>query len=219
MSGAATADAPSTLGGLARTLVTRGSPRLLIAAVLAAALWRATRGPLAWPDLAAAAGVLLLWPLQEWTIHRWLLHWKPRRLGRFVLDFAQARKHRRHHLRPWDFAEVSIPLHTFAYALPLLTGLAWVTRDVPGAASAVLVYLALGLHYEACHFMAHSNYVPRTALYRALWKNHRLHHFKNETQWLGVSMRLGDRLLGTNPDQKQVPRSATCRTLGVAPPR
>ena len=32
---------------------------------------------------------------------------------------------------------------------------------------------------------------------------------------MGVSSNLGHRLLGTNPDQKAVPRSPTARTLGV----
>jgi hypothetical protein len=43
-----------------------------------------------------------------------------------------------------------------------------------------------------------------------------LHHFKHEGYWMGVSSNLGDRLLGTNPDQRSVPKSPTARSLGVA---
>ena len=32
-----------------------------------------------------------------------------------------------------------------------------------------------------------------------LWRNHRLHHCKNEHYWFGVTMLSGDRLLGTAP--------------------
>jgi hypothetical protein len=57
--------------------------------------------------------------------------------------------------------------------------------------------------------------VPKTRWYRTIWRNHRLHHFKHEGYWMGVSSNLGDRLLGTNPDQRTVAKSATARTLGV----
>ena len=33
---------------------------------------------------------------------------------------------------------------------------------------------------------------PRTALYQRLWRNHRLHHFKNEHYWMGVTMTGGE---------------------------
>ena len=214
---AASADAPSTLGGLAWTLLTRGSPRILIALVLVCAAWRVSLGGWGWADLVAPLVVLAWWPFQEWLIHTYLLHARPFKLGPWTIDSVQARKHRRHHLHPWDFADISIPLHTYLYAVPILAGVAYVGRETPALASGILTFVALGLHYEWCHFMAHSNYVPRSELYKRVWRNHRLHHFKNETQWMGVSTRLGDLVLGTCPDQKAVPRSPTCRTLGITP--
>jgi hypothetical protein len=39
------------------------------------------------------------------------------------------------------------------------------------------------------------------------------HHFKNEHFWHGVTNKLSDRVLGTDPDQREVPRSETARTL------
>jgi hypothetical protein len=50
-------------------------------------------------------------------------------------------------------------------------------------------------------------------VYRAIWRNHRLHHFKNEHFWHGITNNLSDRVLGTNPDQREVPKSSTARTL------
>ena len=44
-------------------------------------------------------------------------------------------------------------------------------------------------------------------------RNHRLHHFKNEHYWMGVTMHLGDRVLGTLASPKEVPTSPTCRDL------
>ena len=65
------------------------------------------------------------------------------------------------------------------------------------------------------HFLIHTPYVPRTRWYRTVWRNHRLHHFKHEGYWMGVSSNLGDRLLRTNPDQRSIPKSPTARTLGA----
>ncbi|MCA8925768.1 MAG: sterol desaturase family protein [Planctomycetes bacterium] len=214
----ATRDAPSTLGGLVRVMLTRSSPLILLTVTLAFGALRVSLGAWSWVDGAVLLAIAAWWPFKEWLIHTYLLHFKPRKLGRFTIDFAQARKHRRHHLAPWDFADVMIPLHTYAYAVPILCGIGYLSWGIPAVFTALTLYPAFGLHYEWCHFMAHSNYVPRSALYKTIWRNHRLHHFKNETQWMGVSTRLGDVVLGTCPDAKAVERSPTCRTLGIAPP-
>jgi len=61
------------------------------------------------------------------------------------------------------------------------------------------------------HLLVHTRYRPRTALYRRLWRNHRLHHFKNERLWFGVTMLGGDRLLGTAADPAAVSARASTR--------
>jgi sterol desaturase/sphingolipid hydroxylase (fatty acid hydroxylase superfamily) len=48
-----------------------------------------------------------------------------------------------------------------------------------------------------------------------MWRAHRLHHFRNEHYWFGVTMHLGDRVLRTYPAKDAVPPSATARTLGM----
>ena len=65
------------------------------------------------------------------------------------------------------------------------------------------------------HYLVHTRYTPRSARYQRLWRNHRLHHFKNEHYWFGVTMLSADRLLRTAPDPESVERSETARTLGV----
>lgn len=72
---------------------------------------------------------------------------------------------------------------------------------------------ALGLVYEWTHYLCHSSWRPRSAFYRELWKLHRLHHFKNENYWMGVTMHAGDRLMGTLPEVGDVETSPTCRNL------
>ncbi|HEX3293716.1 MAG TPA: sterol desaturase family protein, partial [Solirubrobacterales bacterium] len=79
--------------------------------------------------------------------------------------------------------------------------------------SAALAGYCMIFLYEWTHFLIHTAYRPRSAAYKAIWKNHRLHHFKNEDFWHGVTNNLSDRVLGTNPDQREVPKSKTARTL------
>jgi len=55
--------------------------------------------------------------------------------------------------------------------------------------------------------------VPRTPYYQRLWRNHRLHHFRNEHFWYGVTRLEGDRLFGTAPEVASVAVSPTARML------
>jgi hypothetical protein len=72
---------------------------------------------------------------------------------------------------------------------------------------------ALIAAYEWIHFLIHTAHKPRSRYYRAIWRNHRLHHFKNEHYWHGITNTISDTVLGTNPDQKAVKRSPTARAL------
>jgi sterol desaturase/sphingolipid hydroxylase (fatty acid hydroxylase superfamily) len=83
------------------------------------------------------------------------------------------------------------------------------------ATSAVLVSYAILATYEWTHFLIHAPYKPRGRYFKAIWRNHRLHHFKNERYWFGVTSTIGDRVIGTLPDQRSVPRSATARSLHI----
>jgi len=114
---------------------------------------------------------------------------------------------------------VFIPLRSGIVGLLVFAGL-WYSL-LPTVAlftSMMLATTAAAFVYEWVHFLTHTAYHPRTALYRRMWRRHRLHHFKNEHYWLGVTTNLGDRILGTFPDPTKVPTSATCRTLGVESP-
>ncbi len=47
-----------------------------------------------------------------------------------------------------------------------------------------------------------------------MWRNHRLHHYKNEHYWFTVTTAgTADRLFGTYPDPETVPTSATAKNL------
>ena len=71
------------------------------------------------------------------------------------------------------------------------------------------------LTYEWIHFLTHTSYKPKGRVYKRQWRLHRLHHFKNEHYWYGVSMLGADRPLHTAPRPEAVKKSDTCRTLGI----
>ena len=75
-----------------------------------------------------------------------------------------------------------------------------------------------GLVYEWTHYLVHTDYKPRSRAYKAVWRHHRLHHFKNENYWLTVTTaHTADRLFGTDPDPATVPTSPTAKNLhGIA---
>jgi len=211
---AAAATLPATWREALPVFLAHGSPRVLLGALAAALAGRIALGEPSPADLVPPAVLLAVWPLQEWLIHVGILHFRPRRLGRFALDFRVPRSHRAHHADPSDLALVFIPIHSFAYSLPLLVGLCVALTPTPRLAlTALAAYLALALHYEWVHFLVHTRVWPRTRAYQRLWRNHRLHHFKNERYWFGVTRLGGDRLLGTGPDPRGVATSATARRL------
>ena len=191
-----------------------GSPRLLIGLLAASIAVRAALGGFSGWDLVPVAGLLLFWPLEEWLIHVFILHAKPRRVLGRSFDSELPRKHREHHRDPWRLDLIFIPMGSFFWSLPLL-GLLWFLAT-PYAALAwtgIAAHLALALHYEWVHFLVHTRVTPRTRYYQRLWKNHRRHHFKNEHYWFGVTMLSGDRLLRTGPPPDAVPASPTARAL------
>ena len=190
------------------------SPRVLSALVVIAVGVRVLLGGWSLWDLAVAVGIVTFWPLQEWLIHVFILHYQPLTLFGRKLDFKVPILHRAHHRDPWRLDLLFIPVHVFAF-VPLLVGavvLLGVSR--PQLVSTGLVaYFALSLHYEWVHFMIHTLYRPRLGYYQRLARNHLLHHFRNEHYWYGVTMLQADGWLRTAPEPNAVPKSATCMSL------
>jgi hypothetical protein len=211
---AAAGSAPASLREAASVFLGHGSPRVLLCALGFALGARAAVGGWSLWDLAPPVVILALWPLQEWAIHVAILHYRPRRAGPWTLDFQVPREHRRHHAAPYDIPLVFIPPRSFLYTLPLLAALCWLLApSLPLALTSLASYLLLALHYEWIHFLIHTRVWPRSAVYQRLWRNHRLHHFKNERYWYGVTRLRGDWLFGTRGNPRSVATSETARNL------
>lgn len=185
---------------------------LTLAAALAARIvvgnWRLTDAALPVPMVAA-------FPVFEWVIHVAILHWRPRRVGRFVVDPLLARKHREHHGEPRRVELIFMPWQTLLWVIPTAVAVALVAFPRLGLGLTYLVFLTtLGLAYEWTHYLIHTDYKAKSGVYRSIWRNHRRHHFKNEHYWFTVtSSGTADRLLGTYPDQSTVPTSPTAKNL------
>ncbi len=214
---AASHQLPDDLRPAARLFYAHWSPRLLTVLVLGSIGARIGVGGASMWDFATAAAIVVLWPLQEWWIHVFILHFKPRQVLGRSLDFRVPRLHRAHHREPWRPELVFVPIHVFLY-VPIAVGAVLVLGGpAPGVVlTALAVYFALSLHYEWVHFLIHTRYQPKHEIYRRLWRNHRLHHFKNEHYWFGVSMLSGDRWLHTAADPDAVPTSETARCIELA---
>jgi hypothetical protein len=211
---ASAADSPRTFREALPIFLRHGSPRVLLVAVPVALTARLLVGQWSWWDLLPVAGTIAYWPIQEWLIHVFILHYKPVTLFGRTIDFPVPRSHRRHHRDPWNYRILFIPFHSFSYSLPLTVAL-WlaITPTTPLALTGIATFLLFTLHYEAVHFLVHTRVQPRGRFYQTLWRNHRLHHFKNEHYWYGVTRLEGDYLLGTAADPDSVPLSPTARTL------
>ena len=210
------AGVPRSAAAVLRLFAQQWSVRILFglfATSLALRLWL---GHYSWVDAALVLALLAYWPLNEWLIHVCILHHKPRQLGRWLWNYRIAQDHRAHHANPWAVQHVFISLHVFPWALPLLLAAAWlITPDAPRMLTLLTTFSLLSLHYEWSHLLAHVGWHPPSAYYARRVREHRLHHFRNERYWWGVSMGLGDRLLGTAPNPASVDRSDSVHDLGL----
>lgn len=216
---------PLTLFDCVRSFFGFASPLLIAGGILAALAGRIALGDWGWGDALVAAGLIAFQPFSEWLIHVGLLHTKPRKVGRWTVDLPTARLHRWHHRHPTVLRGVLIPWWGIVTFLVMITATMWVIT-IPAWLLSGQSHLALTLTasfvgycllgvYEWCHFLIHTPYRPRRRPYKVAWRNHRLHHFKNEHFWFGVSSDVGDRALGTSPDFRTVPKSRTVRNLGI----
>lgn len=192
------------------------SPRLLFLLVVVTGLLRITQGSFGRGDGLALLAGILIWPLLEWGLHRYLLHRRPIRCFGYRIDPDFMRRHRAHHAEPFRPELIVFPAYVPLIIAPLLLAGVWfLAPDRALALSALFGFACAALNYEWTHFLVHTSIQPRSRYYQGLFRNHRLHHFRNENYWFSFTLTTLDRLLGTGPRPDDVPRSTTCRNLEV----
>lgn len=166
-------------------------------------------------DALVPVATLAVFPFFEWAVHVFILHWRPKSVGSLTIDPLLARDHRRHHVDPRNVPLIFIPWKALLWVTPLAVAIALLAFPRLGLGLTWLAFITvLGVGYEWMHYLIHSDYKPKTAVYRAIWRNHRQHHFKNEHFWFTVtSSGTADRVFGTYPDLATVETSPTARNL------
>lgn len=204
-----------SLGEAWRAFLRHPSPWMIGSTVAFAVTARAVVGDLRWTDALVPLVLLAMMPFVEWVIHVFILHWKPRRVGPVALDPLLARKHRAHHADPRAIPLVFIPWQALLWLLPTLVAVGLLAFPRTGLGLTFLVAVSTLLSvYEWTHYLLHSDYRPRSKVYRAIWRNHRLHHYKSEHYWFTVTTAgIADRVFGTYPDPSTVETSPTVRAL------
>jgi hypothetical protein len=204
-----------TLSDAGRQFWKHPSPWMIAATLVAAFGVRVAVSDWQITDAIVPVVMVAAFPLFEWVIHVCILHWRPRRIGRITVDPLLARKHRDHHVDPRDVPLIFIPWQSLLWVLPLAIAIALLAFSRIGSGLMFLAFLTvLGLGYEWMHYLIHSDYKPKTRVYRAVWRHHRLHHFKNEHYWFTVTTSgTADRVLRTSPDPATVATSPTAKNL------
>ena len=218
----------TTLRQAQRQFARRHSPWVIGTGILLLLVVRMAIGDFGWRDPVAAMAMLVVYPFGEWAIHVYLLHMRPFRVAGRRIDPPAARSHRAHHREPNDLSMIllepkelvelllgAVPV-TIALGALLVTLAAGPIPIGPLVTAALTGYVAIFV-YEWTHFLIHTAHRPQSRYYRSVWRNHRLHHFKNERFWHGITNNVSDRVLRTFPDHRDVRRSETARTLDPGP--
>lgn len=143
-------------------------------------------------------GGVFFWTFFEYIAHRYLFHWVARgdRARKFVYTL-----HGNHHHYPRDKQRLFMPPIPSLLISSTLFGIMYLIMRTnvfmffPGF---VFGYLMYGTMHYAIHA-----WNPPFKWMKGLWRNHHLHHYKNEHNGYGVSSTLWDHVFGTMFDLKR----------------
>lgn len=143
-------------------------------------------------------GGMFFWSFFEYIAHRFLFHWAARseKAKKFVYTL-----HGNHHHYPRDRQRLFMPPVPSLIISSAIFGLMYlIIREktfmfFPGF---ILGYLMYGTMHYAIHA-----WNPPFKWMKPLWRNHHLHHYKNEHNGFGVSSTFWDHVFGTMFDLKK----------------
>jgi len=140
---------------------------------------------------------IFFWTFFEYIIHRFVFH--------FVAESPRARKisyvmHGNHHEFPRDSQRLFMP------AVPsiILSSLIFLVMKIVSGTFAFAFFpgFLLGyLTYASAHYAIHAWHPPFKWM-KPIWRNHHLHHYKDDEKGFGVSSHFWDIVFGTTFDLK-----------------
>ena len=141
---------------------------------------------------------MFFWTFFEYLMHRFAFHW--------VADSERAKKfiyvmHGNHHHFPRDRERLFMPpvpsliIASIIFSIMYFIMGKTVFMFFPGF---ILGYLLYGTMHYAIHA-----WNPPVKWMKPLWRNHHLHHYKDDHKGFGVSTTIWDRVFGTMFDLKK----------------
>lgn len=136
----------------------------------------------------------LLFTLIEYCMHRFVFHMP---ITSKTREKIQYNFHGVHHEFPKDKTRLAMPIPVSMALCVTLFSLFWMMMSentygfLPGVLSGYATYLFV-------HYIVHA-YAPPAGMFKSLWVNHAIHHYKDDTVVYGVSSQLWDHVFGTMP--------------------
>ena len=145
-----------------------------------------------------ALGGMLFWSFFEYLMHRFIFH--------FVAESDRARRiiyllHGNHHEYPRDKERLfmpAVPSLIIASTIFMILYALMGKLAVPFFPGFIFGYLI----YGSMHYAIHA-WNPPFKWMKGLWRNHHLHHYKQQKKGFGVSSTLWDHVFGTTFDLKK----------------
>lgn len=135
---------------------------------------------------------MLLFSINEYLVHRFLLHEFPRLLPKAYEG------HVAHHEHPNDIHHIFGPIYYDLLIFGIIyVGMYLITHSLHIAAALALGFSIFQLYYQWIHFISHRPIIPLFPWARWLKRMHLLHHFKDEHLWYGVTHPYLDIMTGT----------------------
>lgn len=141
---------------------------------------------------------LLFFTLMEYLAHRYLFHMETDTEFKKKIQYGL---HGVHHEYPKDKDRLAMPppmsifLATFFFILFYMLLDTKVFGFLPGMMTGYASYLFV-------HYIVHA-YPPPKNIFKHLWINHAIHHYKDNNTVFGVSSPLWDYIFGTMPKKNQ----------------
>ncbi|MEI7734830.1 MAG: sterol desaturase family protein [Ferruginibacter sp.] len=148
-------------------------------------------------------GGMFFWSFFEYCIHRFAFH--------FIAENERAMKfvyliHGNHHEYPRDKERLFMPPVPSLILASVIFSILFLLFSLAGIKENVFTFFPgfmLGyLMYGTMHYAIHA-WNPPFKWMKPLWRNHHLHHYRNEQMGFGVSSTLWDHVFGTMFDLKK----------------
>jgi len=143
-----------TLADAGREFWKHPSPWMIGAMFVGALLTRIIVADWQLTDALVPLVMLTLFPFFEWIIHVFILHWRPKRLGRLTIDPLLAREHRAHHVDPRSVPLIFTPAKSLLWVIPLTVAVALLAFPRQPMGLTYLLFISLmWLCYEWTHYL------------------------------------------------------------------